>query len=154
MASFETMMNWFKFFDKNARGSLESKEFIEALAKKGVRCTPDEIEHIYKAVDFNIEETRRINYIKMLEIMYGRKSLDVEKYVKEVRYRSGMDQGYTEEEVKMMKFQSVYNTTMHGGAEPSSFSLSETLGSVGKKSCDDNLEVPRLVDLEESSRNF
>jgi hypothetical protein len=86
--------------------------------------------------------------------MYGRKSLDVEKYVKEVRYRSGMDQGYTEEEVKMMKFQSVYNTTMHGGAEPSSFSLSETLGSVGKKSCDDNLEVPRLVDLEESSRNF
>jgi len=115
MASFESMMNWFKFFDKNGSGILQSKEFIEALVKKGVRCTPDEIEHIYKAIDFNIEETRRINYFKMLEIMYGRKSLDVEKYIKEVRSRSGVDKGYTEEEVKKMKMQSMHNTSMHDG---------------------------------------
>lgn len=115
MASFESMMNWFKFFDKNGSGSLESREFLEALAKKGVRCTPDEIEHTYKAIDFNIEDTRRINYNKMLEVMYGRRSLDVEKYIKEVRFRSGVDQGYTEEEIKRMKLQSMHNTTMHGG---------------------------------------
>ena len=83
VAPYETMVNWLNFFDKGSRGMLTIEEFLEAITKKGIRCTFNEIQTIYKAFDWDIENSHRINYIYFLDVMYGKKMLDVEKYVKE-----------------------------------------------------------------------
>ena len=155
VAPYETMVNWLNFFDKGSRGMLTIEEFLEAITKKGIRCTFNEIQTIYKAFDWDIENSQRINYIYFLDVMYGKKMLDVEKYVKEVRFRSGEDKGYTQEEVKIMQYQSINVTSLNGeGREQSENDLSIELGSVGRRSSDSNNEVAQLIDPSEITRNF
>ena len=145
------ILNTLKLADTNHDGTVDLREFITTLSRANVKIAPDEINFIYEAIDDNADG--KLQYKELVDVLQGRKQIDVRAFVTKRRERLGINTGVSPSE---MARGAKHSKEPHvDSAETRTVTTPSGMTSLMQRSAaDGQRNAPQLVDEGEHTGNY